>query len=201
MKTFFVTFGFTYACIALVVLATGCTLNAQSSTTILGPKSSSAVIRRPVGDAAVEVTRLFAARGYMLMDQRPAGATLVLRLQGARRMVVEHKRSAEVGSAYYVFVDPQGDGSSAISLIGRPMYDGAELCTDDPSITTPCRSAYYGDVAHDTWLDGRAEAEVIRACSRSCGSTARSTTRPSPSAASRSSASCAAKSASSAWSA
>jgi hypothetical protein len=147
--------------VASLAAAAGCRpLAARSSAAVLGPDGSSAVVRRAPAEAALEVARLLSERGYAIVDQRQDGATIALRLKGVRRIFVQRKSSYEIGSAYHVTIAPHGDAQAEVTLIGRPIYEGAELCTSDLRLAAPCERR-RGDYEHEGELDGAAEAEVV----------------------------------------
>lgn len=151
--------------LAALAAAAGCLpppLTARSSANLLGPDGSSAVVRRAPPDAAAELADLFAARGYPVVDQRQDGQVVVLRLAGSRQTIQDGKHARELGSAYYVFIAPDADGRSTVTIVGRPIYDGSELCTRDLNLGgDPC-TYRFGEIEHELELDGRAEAALVR---------------------------------------
>ena len=151
------------AVLAALAAAAGCTpLVARSSASVLGPDQSSAVVRLSPDEAALELADLFAVRGYAILDQRHNGDALVLRLAGARRTLRDRHYAYDLGSAYYVFIVPRAGGHAAVGIIGRPIYEGDELCTPDASLAADGCTRRTGDHSHERELDGRAEAELVK---------------------------------------
>lgn len=149
--------------LAALVAAAGCaSATVRSSASVLGPDQSSVVIRRAPVDAAAELAELFAARGYTVADYRQTGDAAVIRVAGLRRTLYndEGRPLYELGSAFHVFVAPHDGAASAVTIIGRPIYDGAELCTGDRRITAACEDRYVPS-GFERYLDGSAEATTI----------------------------------------
>jgi hypothetical protein len=118
------------------------------------------VVRRAPADAADEVVHLFRARDHEVIDHEQKGQVIALRVQGHRRLADDGVDMHEVGSVYYAFVAPNARGRSAVTIIGRPMLDDAELCTQDLRLDAPCTDRY--DARHlECELDGRAEARLV----------------------------------------
>jgi hypothetical protein len=151
-----------FVVLASLAAAAGCApLAARSSASVLGPERSSAVVRRAPADAANELVHLLSARGHTLVDHRQRGAVIALRFEGARRMLVDGSYARELGSVYYAFVAPHAGGHSAVTLIGRPTLDGAELCTRDLDLAATGCVERYGDRSHEREVAGFAEAELV----------------------------------------
>jgi len=148
--------------LAALVAAAGCTSVARSSAFVLGPGKSSVVIRRAPVEAAAELATLFAARGYTVADYRQAGDGAVIRIAGLRRTLynLEGSPTSELGSAFHVFVTPHAGDASAVTIIGRPIYNGAELCTGDPRIAAACEERFIPPT-YDIHVDGSAEAAIV----------------------------------------
>jgi hypothetical protein len=147
---------------ALVGVAACTSATVRSSASVLGPEESSVVVRRAPVDAAAELAKLFAARGYTVADYRQTGDAAVIRIAGLRRTLhdEEGRPMFEIGSAFHVFVARHGGAASAVTVIGRPMYQGAELCTGDRRITSACEDPYIHS-GFERHLDGSAEAATI----------------------------------------
>jgi hypothetical protein len=66
----------------------------------------------------------------------------------------------DLGSVYYVRVEPRGQTMTSISAVGRPTRSGIEACTQDVETGTPCLPLETGPlVAHE--VAGVVEAELI----------------------------------------
>jgi hypothetical protein len=66
----------------------------------------------------------------------------------------------ELGSVYYVRIEPRGETTTSISAIGRPTNRGIEACTGDRELDAPCVPLEAGpDVQPE--IAGVVEAEVI----------------------------------------
>lgn len=65
----------------------------------------------------------------------------------------------DLGSVFYVRVEPRGETMTSISAVGRPTRDGVEACTPD-AIDAPCAKLSTGPAVHHH-VAGFAEAEVI----------------------------------------
>jgi hypothetical protein len=65
----------------------------------------------------------------------------------------------DLGSVFYVRVEPRGETMTSIAAVGRPTRDGVEACTNDP-IDAPCAKLASGGAVHHQ-IAGYAEAEVI----------------------------------------
>lgn len=151
-----------FAVLAALAAAAGCTpLVARSSASVLGPDRSSAVVRLSPDEAAAELADLFSVRGYAVVDERYNGDARVLRFAGARRELRERHYTFDLASAYYVFIVPRASGHAAVGIIGRPVYEGDELCTPDLSLAADGCTRRYGSRSHERELDGRAEAELV----------------------------------------
>lgn len=151
-----------FVVLASLAAAAGCVpLTARSSAAVLGPRGSSAVVRLAQADAADEVVKLLDLRGYSVIDHRQDGPVIALRIGGLREPIEDGANMREVGSIYYVFVAPNAEGRSAITVVGRPTLDGDELCTKDLRVEAACLERYGArDLEQD--LDGRAEAQLVR---------------------------------------
>jgi hypothetical protein len=153
-----------------LVLLTGCvmatTITASSLDHMAAAQSGATSARAPV-EAAREVTRLFAVRGYALGDDHPMGNTggYAIRLTKSNRNIAVTKTDdqrigpLDVGSVFYVWVMPNAAGST-ITMVGKPTLNGAEPC----SAQTPglaCASDFETDPTFAaTYLSGESEAEV-----------------------------------------
>lgn len=66
----------------------------------------------------------------------------------------------ELGSVFYVRVEPRGETMTSISVVGRPTRSGIEACTGDIGVDAPCAPLETGPiVAHE--VAGIVEAELI----------------------------------------
>ena len=65
----------------------------------------------------------------------------------------------DLGSVFYVRVEPRGETMTSISAVGRPTRDGVEACTAD-EIDAPCAKLETGGAVHHQ-VAGYAEAEII----------------------------------------
>ena len=84
------------------------------------------------------------------------------RKPGERRHQVHHDpqiEEYEIGSVFYVRVEPRGETMTSISAVGRPTRSGVEACTNDV-IAAPCAPLETGPSVHNA-VAGYAEAEVI----------------------------------------
>jgi len=74
-----------------LALATGCITRTQagSSRAVLPPERSMLVVARPVRPTMLEITRLFAQRGFPLVEQRADSRGVVLRFKGERKLVTQ----------------------------------------------------------------------------------------------------------------
>jgi hypothetical protein len=127
--------------------------------------------RRIVGDAqasALEVTRLFSRRGFVLVDREPAGNGVALVYGGEESGGIGGWR---VGSRFYVRVEPWDAHRSSVMMFGRRTMNGEEIC-NGIDIGRPCRSFknHYDDATHEAQairgviaelaLEGRLAGEV-----------------------------------------
>jgi hypothetical protein len=141
--------------------AAGCApLVARSSAGVLGPQGSSVVVRRAPAEAADELVYLFGDRGFTVVDHRQDGPGIALRLAGWYRRLDE-TYNRQIGSAYYVFVAPHGEGQSSITIVGRPTLDAEELCTEDLRLAEELCVHRHGLPNLQEHLDGRAEAQLV----------------------------------------
>jgi len=152
-----------FAAILLLSTVGACTVPTASSRAVLPPDQSHLAVGEVPLDAAREVTRLFAARGYAMVDQQALpDASFALVFKGARGEVTTggHKSgvtSYAIGSVFHVHVAPIDATHADIQIIGNPMIDGSEKCSADGS---SCASVPL-DVGQGTELAGRTEAEVV----------------------------------------
>jgi hypothetical protein len=154
-----------------------------SSRTVLGPELSEVVVGMDPQPIALDLVRSLTLRGFALDDvQRDGNGSVTLHLKGQRRTTLEQTNPtldaivdvadalegkgkyhphevAEVtyGSAFYVRIEPRGPGQAWVSIVGRTIRDGVELCTDDAPVIGPC-------VTNEDALTerpGHAEADVV----------------------------------------
>ncbi len=148
------------ASIVLATLVTGCFAQVQSSQALLGPEDAQTVLRTTPNDTARELARILGNRGYHLIDQRSEGQTLLLKLGGNREALVEGKPTYtwQFGSVFYARIAPAPEGS-LVSIVGAPIVDGAEACTEPPT-GMPCEHVHVG-YFQGGHVDGVEEANVI----------------------------------------
>jgi hypothetical protein len=143
--------------LVLALALTGCFATAQSSRGVLGPAQSQAAIRASPREAALEIVRLFASRGFALVDQQTQGAALLLRFKGNREGVSRGHSPSQVTSAFYVSIDPASDGQVAVSIDGTPVVNDIEICA--PYAVGTCKSTVEPFLKDH--VNGRAEADVV----------------------------------------
>lgn len=153
--------------LALIAACAGCgTTVTSSSRSYLGPSQSGAVTARSVDATALEVTRLFATRGFSMLDQLPSGPAGAVQLKFAKgnRALAATKDDGQdygpgdVGSVFYAWITPSGGGST-VALLGKPTLEGIEPCTDD-GVALPCATFTVPSEFASTYLSGRVEAEI-----------------------------------------
>jgi hypothetical protein len=145
--------------LVLALALTGCYATAKSSRTVLGSPQSQAAVRAPAREAALEIVRLFASRGFALVDQQTRDAALVLRFKGDRAVTLRaHSPARQLGSAFYVSIDPGVDDQVIVSIDGSPVVDDIEICA--PYAVGSCQSTVEPSLQEH--VDGRAEADVVR---------------------------------------
>jgi hypothetical protein len=146
---------------------TGCmTPITASSRSYLGPAQSGAVTAYAVDKTALEVTRLFEARGFAMVDQHidtPDGERLLKYSKRNRALAAEREDGElvgpnDVGSVFYAWVTPSGTGST-VSVLGKPTLAGVEPCTDD-GVVLPCAPLHADSVFANAYLSGHTEAEI-----------------------------------------
>jgi hypothetical protein len=144
--------------LVLTLALTGCFATAQPSRSVLGAGRSQAAIRAPPRESAQQIVRLFASRGYALVDQQAREASLVLHFKGNRESVSRGRsHSLQFGSAFYVSLDPGPDDQTVVSIDGTPVVDGIEICT--AYTVAPCKSTV--ELSLEAHVNGRAEADVV----------------------------------------
>jgi hypothetical protein len=160
---------------------------AATSHSVLGAERSQLVVAGEPKAVGLEVTRLFAQRRFMLVDYQQDAVGLSLRFKGDRKSITqplsanerEHAEADQldadahspgdgdlktqlvaIGSVFHVRITGRGDGTSAVTVIGRATRDGDEICTRDQDLATPCATVYAGATF---WreIGGFAEAETI----------------------------------------
>ena len=144
--------------IAIVLALAGCFAEVQSSTHVLGAASSAAELRAPPLEVARTLTKLFATRGYSLVDQQRDGAMLVLRLKGNREVTSLGKGATQFGSLFEVRIASAGPGSR-VTMLGVPIIDGRVACTTEHTVL-PCEVVDLPDGLQRD-VDGSAEADVV----------------------------------------
>lgn len=180
----------TYSLLAITAVACVRPIPAATSREVLGPEASTVIVMRPLQPAALDVTRMFAQRGFALVEMQRDPRGMLLRLEGDRKVVTqevvgwaevahawahaldpkpddEHyhhhhpprTEQVEVGSVFYVRLEPRGETATSIHAVGRPMADGSEACTAD-ALPAACKTLHHGDVAVSE-VSGVAEAEVV----------------------------------------
>ena len=185
--------------IAVLIALTGCTqmVPAKSSSSVLPPEQTWVIVSKPAQPAALDVVRMFAARGFTLVDAESDDRGTTLRFRGERKTVseqivtgadvalavlevtaelsesekerrhhhhyhVENEPTIatyEIGSVFYVRVEPRGTTMTSIAAVGRPTNHGIEACTGD-AIAAPCQQLETGEAVHGE-VAGFAEAETI----------------------------------------
>ena len=65
-----------------------------------------------------------------------------------------------VGSVFYAWVVPGGDGHARVTLLGKPMFDGRIACT--PGLATSCEPDLTVTIAYAHDVDGHVEGDVVR---------------------------------------
>lgn len=148
------------ASLLIPVLVAGCFAQAQSSRSVLGPSDSEVALRTAPDDTAREVLRLLGNRGYHLIDHQTRSGTLVLKLTGNREADAEGKywTTTQYGSVFYVWISPDATGSR-VAMVGAPIVDGAEACTDPPT-GMPCDNVLV-PIMRGGHINGVDEANVI----------------------------------------
>jgi hypothetical protein len=151
----------------LAIALVGClpsTVPIGSSNTYLGPQGSQATIRGTASDSALEITHLYSARGFTLIDQHVTGPNgqIALEYKGNRNAASDRARynaeSGSIASVFYVWVTPAGPDSSNVSMFGKPTIDNQQPCTDGPSL--PCdKVELYPFLA--PLMSGADEAEIV----------------------------------------
>jgi hypothetical protein len=137
-----------------------------SSRSYLGPAQSGAVTAHTVNETSLEVTRLFEARGFAMLDQHidaPNGERLLKFAKRNRALAAERDDgdqvgANDVGSVFYAWVTPTRSGST-ISVLGKPTLAGVEPCTDD-GVMLPCAPLRADPWFASAYLSGHTEAEV-----------------------------------------
>jgi hypothetical protein len=147
------------AYLVLVFALTGCFATAaQNSRTVLGVERSQSEVRIPPRETGLEIVRLFASRGFHLVDQRRSGAGLVLHFIGGRDVGERGPSSpGRVGSSFYVAIDPAPAQHAVVSIDGVPTINEVETCV--PFSTRPCEADVGPGL--DNYIDGHAEAWVV----------------------------------------
>jgi len=127
---------------------------------VLGPDDSEVSLKTAPVDTAHEVIRLLGNRGYHLLDQHMDRETLIIKLTGNREATAQGKPTytTQFGSVFYVWISPAAEGSR-ISMVGAPIVDGLEACTDPPT-GMPCQQVLVG-MFNGGHIDGIDEANVI----------------------------------------
>jgi hypothetical protein len=180
----FVPFVLVAGAIAACVPAT----HVVSSQVVLGPERSAAIVDQEPRALALDLVKLFAQRGFPLADMQHDERGIWLHLKGNRRTVAEpvnptldniaavasfldvasggegvyhvpEVADMTYGSAFWVRIEPRGTtGRSNITMVGRLIRNGAELCTSDVHLPGPC--SQNEDALSEA--PGAAEAEVIQ---------------------------------------
>jgi hypothetical protein len=172
---------------AVVVAACVPTTPVVSSKAYLGAARSEVLVDQEPRPAALELVKIFTARGFPLVDMQHDTNGIWLHLKGSRRTSTEPVnqtldnivaiaavldaanggdgiyRSSGVhdvtyGSAFWVRIEPTADGKSNVSIVGRVIRNGVELCASDVKLPGAC-------VDNDdalTEAPGAAEAEVVQ---------------------------------------
>jgi hypothetical protein len=156
--------------VATALSAAGCYSDiTASSRTYLGPTGSGAVVGHPLADTATEVTRLFATRGYSVIDQLDdtASGERRLKLATPERVLDKNETSIVdaryVGSVFYVWIAPDAAGTGAtVRLLGKPTLAGVEPCTQD-GVALVCSDVSVPRAFAERYLRAHAEVDVTRA--------------------------------------
>jgi len=154
--------------LALALFVTGCmSAVTTSSRTYLTAEQSAAISAHAPIEAAREVTRLFEVRGFALADQHVIdnGAGFALKLTKSNRGLAADKgddsqlSSNDVGSAFYVTIEPSATGSM-IGMVGKPTLNGAEPCSKEvPEL--PCGGVEVNGQFASSFMSGKTEADIV----------------------------------------
>ena len=143
-----------YSLVLALALA-GCMVQAQRTRAVLGPELSQAEVKTPPGEIDREIVRLFASRGYALVDVRPTKAGRLLYFKGNREAIVDGV-SNQLGSSFAVSIEPAGEDHALVSIDGAPLVNGIEACA--PRGAEPCGLL---PSTFDRYVNGSAEAAVV----------------------------------------
>lgn len=152
--------------LAAAVALAGCFSEVNtSSRTYLGPAGSGVVVSHSVDESALEVTRLLEVRGYMLKEMitdTPEGERRLKFTKSNRPLSADSDfySARDVGSVFYVWVTPDGTGST-VSLLGKPTFGGVEPCTHDGVLLT-CEQLLVDKDLVDRFLLAKNETDVVR---------------------------------------
>jgi hypothetical protein len=172
---------------AVIVAACVPTTPVVSSKAYLGAARSEVLVDQEPRPAALELVKIFTQRGFPLADMQNDERGIWLHLKGSRRTVAEPVsptldniaavaavldaanggdgvyqssglHDVTYGSAFWVRIEPTADGKSNVSVVGRLIRNGAELCASDAKLPGPC----VDNEDALTEAPGAAEAEVVQ---------------------------------------
>jgi hypothetical protein len=161
------------------------TTTVVSSKAILGAQQSAVLVQQDPQPVALELAKMFTMRGFPLADMQADEGGIWLHLKGNRRNAVEQVSpgldavitalevlgdnpqpgpyvgevaDVSYGSAFWVRIEPRATGTSMVTIVGRVIRNGQELCTEDAKLPGPC-------VRNEDSLSeapGAVEAEVVQ---------------------------------------
>lgn len=161
--------------LGLVGLCSGCMdVVRGSSRAELTAKQSRLVLMGTADDAARRFSELFSKRGIHLTDRQTlkSGDTVYV-FKGQRSELTSigaghgyvSGATNTVGSAYFVRLTPQPEGTTEVELFGKPTVDGHLVCDgQEPAWVPRCADEVYAGMQWNG-LDlttGREEAETLR---------------------------------------
>ncbi|PTL85912.1 hypothetical protein [Vitiosangium sp. GDMCC 1.1324] len=150
--------------LSLLLLVPACVSIRTSSRDFLSENDSQFSTSSPVDEATQRLMDVLSRRGIHLIDRKELEpGKVLLKFKGTRMVTQEGKYgSAEIGSAYYVHVQPRPEGGTQLSLFGKPTYRGREVCTDhDDGTFFTCEGNIRG-LGTPPEMTGREESETIR---------------------------------------
>jgi hypothetical protein len=110
---------------AMISLLASACIPAQSSRGVLNLDQSRRTVREEPDQAAREVTRLFATRGYALVDQTMTRFGHRLEFRGRRDEAIVH--TAEYASGFYAWIADERMAST-VTIVGWPIVAGYPAC-------------------------------------------------------------------------
>jgi hypothetical protein len=157
-----------FALVLVVFCGCASSITLRASTNdFLKRKATTLSLEVPPAQVAATLDRLFYERGFASAGSSQPGenGAQVFIYKGPRRVPPELAYSVQLGSWFAARVHPVGT-STEITLMGKPMISGAELCSEHDELLKDIKYTCVDTKVPTNWpgvnlVSGRDETEVV----------------------------------------